>query len=95
MFFHNFHTFRKYEILVIIDRVESGLISGLNHYDRVEDAPEFAVAAYCLKHSISRVFNRVSVDDVEKFMKGGGRMSSVYLKEEIAGFAFHQVEDVR
>lgn len=33
--------------------------------------------------------------DLENAKYKGGRMSSVYLKEEIAGFAFHLVEDVR
>ena len=73
-----FYVSRRYEILDIVDRVGGGdsfgggLIYGLNHYDRVEDALEFAVAASCLKHSISGDFNRVSVDDVEKLMKGDG-----------------------
>ena len=73
-----FYVSRKYEILDIVDRVGGGdsfgggLIYGLNHYERVEDALEFAVAASCLKHSISGDFNRVSVDDVEKLMKGDG-----------------------
>ncbi len=33
--------------------------------------------------------------DLENAKYKGGRMSSVYLKKEIAGFAFHLVEDVR
>ena len=62
----------------IIDRVGGGdsfasaLIYGLNAYDNAQDSLEFAVAASCLKHSISGDFNRVSVDEVEKLMGGDG-----------------------
>jgi 2-dehydro-3-deoxygluconokinase len=71
-----FYISRRYEIRDIIDRVgggdsfAAGLIYGLNNYETKEDALEFAVAASCLKHSISGDFNRVSVSDVEKLMKG-------------------------
>lgn len=71
-----FYISRRYEIRDIIDRVgggdsfAAGLIYGLNTYETKEDALEFAVAASCLKHSISGDFNRVSVGDVEKLMKG-------------------------
>lgn len=67
---------RKYMIADIIDRVgggdafASGLIYGLTAYDNLQQALEFAVAAGCLKHSISGDFNRVSVVDVENLMKG-------------------------
>ncbi len=67
---------RKYEIRDIIDRVGGGdsfgggLIYGLNSYESKQDALEFAVAASCLKHSISGDFNRVSVADVENLMGG-------------------------
>lgn len=66
----------RYEITDIIDRVgggdafASGLIYGLNAYESHREALEFAVAASCLKHSISGDFNRVSVADVERLMKG-------------------------
>lgn len=69
---------RRYEITDIVDRVgggdsfSGGLIFGLTHYGTHEEALEFAVAASCLKHSISGDFNRVSVDDVEKLMGGDG-----------------------
>jgi 2-dehydro-3-deoxygluconokinase len=72
----NFYLSRKYEIRDIIDRVGSGdsfcggLIYGLNHYESKQDALEYAVAASCLKHSISGDFNRVSVADVETLMGG-------------------------
>lgn len=71
-----FHLSRKYEIHNIVDRVGGGdsfcggLIYALNHYEDHQDALEFAVAASCLKHSISGDFNRVGVADVEKLMKG-------------------------
>ena len=71
-----FYLSRKYEIRDIVDRVgggdafSGGLIYGLNTYENKQDALEFAVAASCLKHSISGDFNRVGVGDVEKLMGG-------------------------
>ena len=73
-----FLTSKHYEIRNILDRVgggdsfAGGLIYGLNHYENNQDALEFAVAASCLKHSISGDFNRVSKTDVEKLMSGDG-----------------------
>lgn len=67
---------KKYDITDIVDRVGSGdsfcggLIYGLLNYTKKEDALNFAVAASCLKHSISGDFNRVSVSEVEKLMGG-------------------------
>jgi len=67
---------KKYMIKDIVDRVGSGdafsagLIYGLNKYEDKTDALEFAVAASCLKHSISGDFNMVSVREVEA-LKGG------------------------
>lgn len=61
---------RRYEINDIVDRVgggdsfSAGLIYGLNNLETHQQALEFAVAASCLKHSISGDFNRVSVKDV-------------------------------
>jgi len=72
----NFYMSRKYEIKDIIDRVgggdafAAGLIYGLDNYNNKQEALEFAVAASCLKHSISGDFNRVTVREVEK-LKGG------------------------
>ena len=69
---------KKYEITNILDRVgggdsfAGGLIYGLNRWNNHQEALEFAVAASCLKHSISGDFNRVSVSDVEKLMSGDG-----------------------
>lgn len=67
---------RSYEITDIVDRVgggdsfAAGLIYGLDAYDERRRALEFAVAASCLKHTISGDFNRVSVAEVEKLMAG-------------------------
>lgn len=73
---NGFYLSRRYRIKDIIDRVGGGdsfasaLIYGLNAYDDPEQALAFAVAASCLKHSISGDFNRVSVAEVEKLMGG-------------------------
>lgn len=69
---------QKYQIRNIVDRVGAGdafaggLIYGWEHYTNPRDALEFAVAAGCLKHSISGDFNRVSVEEVERLMAGNG-----------------------
>jgi 2-dehydro-3-deoxygluconokinase len=74
----NFYESKKYHITDIVDRVgggdsfAGGLIYGLNHYEDLPGALEFAVAASCLKHSIIGDFNRVSVSDVEKLAGGDG-----------------------
>ena len=66
----------RYDITNIVDRVgggdsfTAGLIYGLNTYDDLQQALEFAVAASCLKHSISGDFNRVTVAEVERLMGG-------------------------
>jgi len=73
-----FYVSRHYNINDIIDRVgggdsfAGGLIYGLNNYDTLEEALEFATAASCLKHSVIGDFNRVTVDDVKKLMAGDG-----------------------
>ena len=60
----------------IVDRVGGGdsfasaLIYGLNAYEDRNDSLNFAVAASCLKHSISGDFNRVTVTEAEKLMGG-------------------------
>ena len=62
----------------IVDRVgggdsfAGGLIYGLATGRSGQDALEFAVAASCLKHSISGDFNLVSVGEVESLVKGDG-----------------------
>ena len=68
---------RRYDIQ-IVDRVgggdsfASGLICGLMSYESSRDALEFAVAASCLKHTITGDFNLVSKEEVEKLMDSGG-----------------------
>jgi 2-dehydro-3-deoxygluconokinase len=67
-----------YEITHIVDRVgtgdsfAAGLIYGLQKIPNHKDALEFAVAASCLKHSVSGDFHRCSVAEVEALLKGGG-----------------------
>lgn len=74
----SFYISKSYLISDIVDRVgggdsfAGGLIYGLNSYDSKQKALEFAVAASCLKHSISGDFNRVSVSEVETLMSGDG-----------------------
>jgi len=68
---------RVYDI-DIVDRVgggdsfAGGLIYGLATGKSGQEALEFAVAASCLKHSISGDFNLVSVAEVESLAKGDG-----------------------
>jgi 2-dehydro-3-deoxygluconokinase len=72
----DFWVSRSYDITDIVDRVgggdafAGGLIYGLRQNLPDRDALEFAVAASCLKHSISGDFNRVGVAEVERLMKG-------------------------
>jgi 2-dehydro-3-deoxygluconokinase len=54
------------------DSFASGLIAGLQLYDDHQDSLNFAVAASCLKHSISGDFNRVSKAEVHNLMGGDG-----------------------
>ncbi|MEG0257316.1 MAG: sugar kinase [Christensenella sp.] len=67
---------QKYDITDIVDRVgggdsfSAGLIYGLMGEYTNEQALQFAVGASCLKHSIIGDFNRVSVEEVEKFVGG-------------------------
>ena len=73
-----FHLSRQYSMRDIVDRVGGGdsfasaLIYGLTAYDDPQESLEFAVAASCLKHTISGDFNRVTVEEVEKLMSGDG-----------------------
>ena len=71
------YTSRRYDITHIVDRVGGGdsfmggLIYGLLTYpDDDQRALEFAAAASCLKHTIYGDFNQVTVEEVEKLMKG-------------------------
>ncbi len=73
-----FYRSRRYEMTDIVDRVgggdsfSGGLVYALNNYEDHKEALEFAVAASCLKHSISGDFNLSSLDEVKKLMKGDG-----------------------
>jgi 2-dehydro-3-deoxygluconokinase len=69
---------RTYDITHIVDRVgggdsfAGGLIYGLLNLPTHADALEFAVAASCLKHSVPGDFNRVTKEEVNALLKGGG-----------------------
>jgi len=74
----------QYHITHMVDRVGGGdsfmggLIYGLLTYQKdLQKALNFAVAASCLKHTITGDYNRVSVAEVEKLMGGdaSGRVS--------------------
>jgi len=71
-----FRLSRRYEITDMVDRVgggdsfASGLIAGLELYEDRQQSLDFAVAASCLKHSISGDFNRVSKSEVQNLMGG-------------------------
>ena len=54
------------------DSFSGGLIYGLLTFEKQSDALEFAVAASCLKHTISGDYNRVTVAEVTSLMKGSG-----------------------
>jgi len=72
----DFFVSRRYDITDIVDRVgggdsfSAGLIYGLVNRMADEQALEFAVAASCLKHTISGDFNRVTVREVENLARG-------------------------
>ena len=70
--------FSKNYLIHIVDRVGGGdsfggglIYAMLNKYDP-QTVIEFAVAASCLKHSISGDYNMVSVDEVKKLAGGDG-----------------------
>jgi 2-dehydro-3-deoxygluconokinase len=73
-----FLTSRHYQITHIVDRVGAGdcfaggLIYGLLKLGSHQEALEFAVAASCLKHSVPGDFSRLSVEEVQALLKGGG-----------------------
>lgn len=80
----NFFEAPVYDITHIVDRVGGGdafmggLIYGLLTYKNDDQkALNFAVAASCLKHTISGDFNLVTIEEVEKLMAGdaSGRVS--------------------
>ncbi|RPI82910.1 MAG: sugar kinase [Chloroflexi bacterium] len=72
----NFYTGPHFDITDIVDRVGSGdsfaggLISRLANGAGPQEALDFAVAASCLKHSISGDYNRVSIAEVNRLLAG-------------------------
>jgi 2-dehydro-3-deoxygluconokinase len=74
----DFLTSRKYEITDIVDRLgagdcfAAGLIYGMRTLASEQETLEFAVAASCLKHSITGDFARISVEEVNQLLKGDG-----------------------
>lgn len=68
---------KQYDIQ-IVDRVgggdsfAGGLIYGLLNKANTKEALNFAVAASCLKQTISGDFNLVSIEEVEKILQSGG-----------------------
>lgn len=73
-----FFVSQYYDITDIVDRVgggdcfAAGFIYGLLNLPSNKEALEFAVAASCLKHSISGDFARITRDDVLSLLKSGG-----------------------
>ena len=71
------HFSRRYDVQ-IVDRVgggdsfAAGLIYALGKKKGPQDAIEFAVAASCLKHSVSGDFNLVKLSEVEALLAGDG-----------------------
>lgn len=71
-----FFVSRRYDIADIVDRVgggdsfAAGLIYGMHTSMADEDALSFAVAASCLKHSISGDVNLATLPEVKQLMKG-------------------------
>ncbi len=71
------HFSRRYDIQ-IVDRVgggdafAAGLIYALGKKKSAQDAIEFAVAASCLKHSISGDFNLIRFPEIEALLAGDG-----------------------
>lgn len=69
---------RRYDITHIVDRVGGGdsfmggLLYGLINCPTDQGALEFAAAASCLKHTVSGDYNRVSKEEVENLVNGGG-----------------------
>ncbi len=72
----SFYVSRKYDITDIVDRVGSGdafaagLIYSLEQKQPAREALEFAVAASGLKHTIPGDYNRVTLAEVERLVKG-------------------------
>ena len=74
----NFYHSRKYHIDHIVDRVgggdafSGGFIYGILTGMPAQDTVEFAAAASCLKHTIQRDFNLVTLKEVQTLVQGEG-----------------------
>lgn len=70
--------FSREYMIHIVDRVgggdsfTAGLIYAISNDFKPQHAIEFAAAASCLKHSIEKDFNLVSIEEVEKLASGDG-----------------------
>lgn len=68
---------KKYDIQ-IVDRVgggdsfTAGIIYSLITGKTNQDAIEFATASSCLKHTIEGDFNRITIEEVQRLVNGGG-----------------------
>lgn len=75
---NEFYVSREYDIDCIVDRVgggdsfAGGLIYALHTGKSSREALEFAVAASCLKHTISGDYNLVTVEEVYNLMNSSG-----------------------
>jgi 2-dehydro-3-deoxygluconokinase len=75
---NQFRVSRRYDITHIVDRVgagdsfAAGLIYGLQSLPNCQEALEFAAAAGCLKHSVPGDWGRVTAEEVQALIKGGG-----------------------
>lgn len=73
-----FYVSRKYSLTDIVDRVgggdsfAAGIIYGLSHFEDEEYALNFAVAASCLKHTISGDFNLSTLSEIKALSEGDG-----------------------
>jgi 2-dehydro-3-deoxygluconokinase len=66
------HFSRRYDRVGGGDSFAAGLIYALGKKKSPQDAIEFAVAASCLKHSVSGDFNLVKLSEVEALLAGDG-----------------------
>ena len=75
---NKFYHSKEYHIDHIVDRIgggdafSSGIIYGLLTGMPLQETVDFAAAASCLKHTIHRDFNLVTLEEVRALMQGGG-----------------------
>lgn len=69
---------RHYDIIPIVDRIgtgdafAAGLIYGFLHLATHQEALEFGAAAGCLKHSVPGDLSRLTLDEINGLLSGGG-----------------------